>query len=173
MRIALSEAWALYIKIIKYYSNQQDIMKLSIAFISFMCAFLFGFGLATPPMSANELVSQAPDDAKVYIISPAEGDTLPETFKVKFGLSGMGIAPAGIDKQNTGHHHLLVDLPELPNLTTSLPATKQIRHFGGGQTETTLTLPPGKHRLQLLLANYAHVPHKRPIISAPITVTVQ
>ncbi len=148
-------------------------MKLWIPFISFVWAFLFGFGLATPPMSANELVSPAPDDAQVYIISPVEGDTLPETFKVKFGLSGMGIAPAGSDQQNTGHHHLLVDLPELPELTASLPATEQIRHFGGGQTETTLTLPPGKHRLQLLLGNYAHVPHEPPIISEPITVTVQ
>ena len=147
-------------------------MKLWIPFISFVWAFLFGFGLATPPMSANELVSPAPDDAQVYIISPAEGDTLPETFKVKFGLSGMGIAPAGSDKQNTGHHHLLVDLPELPDLTASLPATEHIRHFGGGQTETTLTLSPGKHRLQLLLGNHAHVPHERPIISDPITVTV-
>ena len=147
-------------------------MKLSIAFISFVWALLFGFGLVASPLSANELVSQAPDDAQVYIISPAEGDTLPETFKVRFGLSAMGIAPAGIDKPNTGHHHLLVDLPELPDLTASLPATEHIRHFGGGQTETTLTLPPGKHRLQLLLGNYAHVPHERPIISEPITVTV-
>ncbi len=148
-------------------------IKISIAFVSFMWAFLFGFGLATPPMSANELVSHAPNDAQVYIISPTEGDTLSETFKVKFGLTGMGIAPAGIEKQNTGHHHLLVDLPELPDFTASLPATEHIRHFGGGQTETTLTLPPGKHRLQLLLANYAHVPHEPPIISDPITVTVR
>ena len=147
-------------------------MKLSIAFISFVWALLFGFGLVASPISANELVSQAPDDAQVYIISPAEGDTLPETFKVRFGLSAMGIAPAGIDLPNTGHHHLLVDLPELPDLTASLPATEHIRHFGGGQTETTLTLSPGKHRLQLLLGNHAHVPHEHPIISDPITVTV-
>ena len=148
-------------------------MKLSIAFISFVWALLFGFGLVASPISANELVSQAPDDAQVYIISPANGDTLPETFKVRFGLSAMGIAPAGIDQPNTGHHHLLVDLPELPDLTASLPATENIRHFGGGQTETTLTLPPGKHRLQLLLGNYAHGEHERPIISEPITVTVR
>ncbi len=148
-------------------------MKLSIAFISFVWALLFGFGLVASPISANELVSQAPDDAQVYIISPANGDTLPETFKVRFGLSAMGIAPAGIDQPNTGHHHLLVDLPELPDLTASLPATDYIKHFGGGETETTLTLPPGKHRLQLLLGNYAHGEHERPIISEPITVTVR
>ncbi|MDJ0536764.1 MAG: DUF4399 domain-containing protein [Xenococcaceae cyanobacterium MO_207.B15] len=148
-------------------------MKLAIAFIGILSAFLFGFGLATPPMSANELVSPAPDDAQVYIISPADGDTLPNSFQVQFGLSGMGIAPAGIDKQNTGHHHLLVDLQELPDLSASLPATEHIRHFGGGQTETTLTLPPGEHKLQLLLGNYAHIPHERPILSDPITVTVK
>ena len=79
----------------------------------------------------------------------ADGDTVPETFKVKFGLTGMGIAPAGIEKPNTGHHHLLVDLRELPDFTVYLPATDHIRHFGAGQTETTLTLPPGKHKLQL------------------------
>ncbi len=148
-------------------------MKLLMPFISFVLAFLFGLGIIAPPISANELVSSAPDDAKVYIISPTEGDTLPETFKVEFGLSGMEIAPAGVDKENTGHHHLLVDLTELPDLTSSLPATENIRHFGGGQTETTLTLSPGKHKLQLLLGNYAHVPHENPVISDPITVTVK
>ena len=148
-------------------------MKHLIAFISFVLAFLFGLGIIEPPISANELVSHAPDDAKVYIISPTEGNILSETFKVEFGLSGMEIAPAGVDKENTGHHHLLVDLPELPDLTASLPATENIRHFGGGQTETTLTLSPGKHKLQLLLGNYAHVPHDHPVISEPITVTVR
>ncbi len=148
-------------------------MKLAIAFMSFVSAFLFGFGLLAPTVSASELTSHAPDNADVYIISPANGEIVPETFQVKFGLSGMGIAPAGIDKENTGHHHLLVDLQELPDLTTSLPATEHILHFGGGQTETTLTLSPGEHRLQLVLGNYAHVPYDRPVISAPINVTVK
>ncbi len=119
------------------------------AFVSLIWAFLIGFGLATPPVSAAELANDAPNDAQVYIISPADGDTVPETFKVKFGLTGMGIVPAGIEKPNTGHHHLLVDLRELPDFTVYLPATDHIRHFGAGQTETTLTLPPGKHKLQL------------------------
>jgi hypothetical protein len=147
--------------------------KILSVFISLIGAFLIGFGLATPPVSAAELTSHAPDNAQVYIISPADGETVPETFEVKFGLMGMGIAPAGIEKPNTGHHHLLVDLQELPDFTVYLPATEHIRHFGGGQTETTLTLPSGKHKLQLLLANYAHVPHEPPIISEPITVTVR
>ncbi len=147
--------------------------KILSAFISLIWVFLIGFGLAIPPVSAGELASDVPNDAQVYIISPADGDTVLETFEVKFGLTGMGIAPAGTEKPNTGHHHLLVDLREFPDFTVSLPATDQIRHFGAGQTETTLTLPPGKHQLQLLLANYAHVPHEPPIISEPITVTVR
>ncbi|MGK7932004.1 MAG: DUF4399 domain-containing protein [Microcystaceae cyanobacterium] len=147
--------------------------KILSVFVSLIGAFLIGFGLATPPVLATELASHAPDDAQVYIISPADGDTVPETFEVKFGLIGMGIAPAGIEKPNTGHHHLLVDLEEFPDFAVSLPATEHIRHFGGGQTETTLTLPPGKHKLQLLLANYAHVSYEPPIISDEITVTVR
>ena len=129
--------------------------------------------LQVSPQKQAPVVSTAPDEAKIYIISPSDGATVPETFDVKFGLSGMGIAPAGIDRAQTGHHHLLVDLAELPDLTQSLPATEQIRHFGGGQTETTLTLPPGKHSLRLLLGNYAHVPHQPPVISEPITIYVR
>ncbi|MEL4896104.1 DUF4399 domain-containing protein [Crocosphaera sp. Alani8] len=147
--------------------------KILSAFVILIWAFLIGLGLAIPPVLAAELASDVPNNAQVYIISPATGDIVSETFKVKFGLKGMGIAPAGIEKPNTGHHHLLVDLQELPDFTVYLPATDHIRHFGGGQTETTLTLPPGKHQLQLLLANYAHVPHEPPIISEPITVTVR
>ncbi len=148
-------------------------MKLAIGFISLVWAFLFGLGLIISPAFANEVVSNAADDAKVYIISPADGDTLPETFQVQFGLSGLGVAPAGIDKDNTGHHHLLIDLEDLPALTDPLPATENILHFGGGQTETTLTLPPGKHSLQLLVGNYAHIPSENPIVSDPITVIVR
>ena len=128
--------------------------------------------LIVPPVLADNLVSHAPTDAEVYIIEPANGDTVGETFTVKFGLSGMDLAPAGVQEDNTGHHHLLIDSPEI-NLTASLPSTEQIRHFGKAQTETELTLPPGEHTLQLVLGNYAHVPHDNPVISEPITVTVQ
>ena len=125
-----------------------------------------------PEVSAQNLVSHAPGDAQAYIVEPSDGAVLPETFKVKFGLSGMDLAPAGVDRDNTGHHHLLIDRPEF-ELNTSLPSTEQIRHFGKAQTETELTLPPGKHTLQLVLGNYAHVPHDNPVISEPITVTVE
>lgn len=133
---------------------------------------LLVFFSAVPIASAAEL-SHAPEDARVYLIAPQDGDTLPQKFTVKFGLSGMGIAPAGVDKEGTGHHHLLIDVDQLPSLSEPLAATSQIRHFGGGQTETTLSLEPGKHTLQLVLGNYTHVPHDNPVLSEKISVTVQ
>ena len=117
-------------------------------------------------------LSHAPEDAKAYIVEPTNGATVPETFTVKFGLSGMDLAPAGVDKPNTGHHHLLIDT-ELPELNASLPSTEQIRHFGKAQTETELTLEPGEHTLRLVLGNYLHIPHDNPVISEPIEITVQ
>ncbi len=122
---------------------------------------------------ANDLVSKSPADAKLYFIEPIDGVTVSNTFKVIFGLSGMGVAPAGTNIENTGHHHILIDVDKLPDLTRPLPATDQIRHFGGGQTETELTLAPGEHTLQILLGNYAHVPHDKPVISKKITITVK
>jgi len=121
----------------------------------------------------QEEASSAPSKANVYIISPADGATVSSTFTVRFGLNGMGVAPAGIDRANTAHHHLLIDIKVLPDLTKPLQATDKVRHFGGGQTETELTLKPGKHTLQLLLGNYAHVPHEQPLMSKKITVIVK
>ena len=136
-----------------------------------LCTLLFL--LSSQQAIAAETVSHAPDDAQVYIVEPANGATVPETFTVKFGLSGMELAPAGVDRANTGHHHLLIDQSELPNLNTSIPASDRVRHYGKAQTETELTLEPGEHTLQLVLGNYLHVPHDRPVISEPITVTVE
>ena len=113
----------------------------------------------------------APSDARVYIISPQNGEVVSSPFKVKFGLSGMGVAPAGIDKKNTGHHHLLVDGKSLPDMTKAMG--KQVKHFGGGQTETTLMLDPGQHTLQLILGDKKHIPHQRPVISKEITIHVK
>lgn len=146
-------------------------MNFQVKFFSLVYALLV---LLFPQQAiAADSVSHAPEDAQVYIVEPADGATVPETFTVKFGLSGMELAPAGIDRENTGHHHLLIDRPELPDLNTSLPSTDRVRHFGKAQTETSLTLEPGEHTLQLVLGNYLHVPHDRPVISEPITVTVQ
>jgi hypothetical protein len=129
--------------------------------------------IAVSPTLAASSLSHAAETAHVYIIEPNDGQTVPAKFAVKFGLSGMGIAPAGIDKDGTGHHHLLIDVGELPTLSEPLPATAQIKHFGGGQTETTLELSPGEHSLQLLLGNYIHVPHDNPVLSEKISITVK
>jgi hypothetical protein len=131
--------------------------------------------VATQAIALNEvnLISHAPVDAQAYIVEPADGAVVPETFTVKFGLSGMDLVPAGIEQENSGHHHLLIDQPELPDLSTSLPSTEQIRHFGKAQTKTELTLSPGKHTLQLVLGNYLHIPHDNPIISESITIKVE
>ena len=117
--------------------------------------------------------NEAPEGAQVYFISPHDGDVVDTTFTVRFGLKGMGVAPAGVMQENTGHHHLLIDLEEKPDFSKPLPANDNIRHFGGGQTETTLTLKPGKHTLRLLLGNYAHIPHDNPVMSKKITIEVK
>ena len=143
-------------------------MKKSFLFLLLLLAYLVSAA------SANELVSTAPEGAKVYIISPKDGQTVPSRFTVKFGLSGMGVAPAGVDKANTGHHHILID-SDIASLDMSqpLPASDKVKHFGGGQTETELELSPGKHTLQLLLGNYLHIPHDNPVVSEKITVIVK
>ena len=146
-------------------------MNFKVIIASLVCASLFLLG--SQRAIAVESVSHAPEDAQVYIMEPADGATVPKTFTVKFGLSGMELAPAGVERPNTGHHHLLIDRPELPSLNTSLPASDRLRHYGKAQTETELTLEPGEHTLQLVLGNYMHVPHDKPVISEPITVTVE
>jgi len=110
--------------------------------------------------------------AEAYIISPQDGAKVHSPVRVQFGLKGMGIAPAGVKFDNSGHHHLLVDTDAPTDLSTPLPATDKIVHFGKGQTETTLTLTPGKHTLQLLLGDQNHIPHDPPVLSKKITITV-
>lgn len=114
----------------------------------------------------------APSGAELYIISPAEGATVTSPVTVRFGLKGMGIAPAGVEKKDTGHHHLLIDTP-LPALDKPIPSDDKHRHFGGGQTEVTVPLAPGKHTLQLLLGDHSHVPHEPAIQSRLVNFTVQ
>jgi hypothetical protein len=114
----------------------------------------------------------SPAGAEVYIISPKDGAKVSSPFVVEFGLKGMGVAPAGVKIENTGHHHLLIDTDAPADLNAPLPSSDKVVHFGKGQTQTTLTLPPGKHTLQLLLGDNGHVPHNPPVISKKITVTV-
>ncbi|WP_273426767.1 DUF4399 domain-containing protein [Marinobacter sp.] len=129
--------------------------------------------LAPVSALAENMVSEAPANAEVYFVQPGDGDTVQSPVTVVFGLRNMGVAPAGTDKEGTGHHHLLIDTDVPSDLSKPLPATDQIKHFGGGQTETEIMLSPGEHTLQLLLGNYAHVPHRDPVMSEKITITVE
>ena len=155
-------------------NNKQTRIAGAIALCLSLIVGVLSIGLGHPASALAETQrSVAPDGAKAYIIAPTDGATVASTFTVKFGLQGMGIAPAGVDVKNTGHHHLLIDVSEQPDVTEPLPANDHIKHFGAGQTETELTLDSGKHTLQLILGNYAHVPHDKPVISDPITVIVE
>jgi hypothetical protein len=124
-------------------------------------------------VAAQVAKTKSPDGAKAYIISPKNGDTVTSPFTVQFGLKGMGIAPAGTNVPNTGHHHLLIDVAQMPDMNTPVANNETSKHFGGGQTETELTLPAGKHTLQLVLADYLHIPHDKPVVSEKITITVK
>jgi hypothetical protein len=125
---------------------------------------------------ADEHAAHAwPDGAVPYIISPQDGATVSSPLKVVFGLKGMGVAPAGVEHAKTGHHHLLIDTaaPSGEELEDPIPADDQHVHFGGGQTETTIELTPGKHTLQLMMGDANHVPHNPPLLSKVVTVTVE
>lgn len=120
----------------------------------------------------NPLMASA-EEASVYFISPQDGAVVNTEFTVQFGLKGMGVAPAGVQKDHTGHHHLFIDVDTMPAMDVPLPATDHIKHFGGGQTETTLNLEPGQHTLQLVLGDYAHIPLNPAVMSEKITITVE
>jgi hypothetical protein len=125
-----------------------------------------------PAMALSE--TAAPPGASVYIISPKDGDTVTSPFKVQFGLTGMGVAPAGVEKPKTGHHHLIIDATlAAEELKQPIAADATHVHFGGGQTEAMVTLPPGQHTLQLVLGDWSHVPFDPPIMSPVVTVTVK
>ena len=114
-----------------------------------------------------------PKGAELYFLAPTDGAVVSSPVEVKFGLKGVGVAPAGVDKAATGHHHLLVDVGLPANLEESIPADANHIHFGGGQTEAPVKLTPGKHTLQLILGDQNHIPHNPPLVSKTITITVK
>ncbi|MFE8070362.1 DUF4399 domain-containing protein [Marinobacteraceae bacterium S3BR75-40.1] len=132
--------------------------------ITLFCALLL------LPLSA--LATPAPDNASVYFITPLDGQTVSSPVTVRFGTEGIGVAPAGVEKANTGHHHLLIDVDELPPMDQPIPSNEHFRHFGGGQTQADIELAPGKHTLQLLMGDANHVPHNPPVMSNRITIEV-
>ena len=134
---------------------------------------MYKFALATLFLATTLTFAQEHAAApEAYIISPHDGAKVHNPVLVQFGLKGMGIAPAGVKFDNTGHHHLLIDTDAPADLTAPLPSTDNIKHFGKGQTETSLTLTPGKHTLQLLLGDANHVPVSPTVLSKKITITV-
>ncbi len=127
---------------------------------------------APPPAPAATMARTAsPPSAMVYIISPVDGEEVRSPVTIVFGLKGAGVAPAGVDLPNTGHHHLIVDR-ELVSMDTPIPTDTQHIHFGLGQTEAALELAPGEHVLRLVLGDYLHRPHEPPLISEPATLRV-
>jgi hypothetical protein len=132
----------------------------------------------TPPATtaqSDSTQSKSPDGAYSYFVNLKNGDTVTSPFKVVFGLSSnMGVAPSGVEKPNVGHHHLLIDKTlSAEEMTQPITVDEQHVHFGKGQTETTVTLPPGKHTLQLMLGDWTHVPFNPPVKSEVITITVK
>lgn len=133
--------------------------------------------LAVPALAQD---TPSPEGAALYFVGLADGAVVSSPLTVVFGLTGMGVAPAGVEAAKTGHHHLLIDRAPFgegefgaEELTLALPADDNHRHFGGGQTEVTLDLAPGVHTLQLVLGDHGHVPHSPPVVSEVITITVE
>ena len=148
-----------------------------IAMTSTALGMVMGLGLAMPAAAGE---TPSPPGAKVYFVNLKDGATVSSPVKVIFGLSGMGVAPAGIEKKGTGHHHLFIDRPDLgkgpdgkDELEANIPADDKHKHFGGGQTEASIELSPGKHTLQLVLGDQNHIPHNPPVKSKIISITVK
>jgi hypothetical protein len=144
-------------------------MKISnrAALAAIMCAAVW----AVAPAAAE---TPSPAGAQVYIINLKNGDAVTSPFKVQFGLTGMGVAPAGVEKPNTGHHHLIIDATlSGDELKAPIASDAKHMHFGAGQTEAMITLPPGQHTLQLVLGDWSHIPHAPPVMSTPISITVK
>jgi len=149
-----------------FYQNTLKTKNYLFNILSFLLSIFF-----LMPLSAVEKSSSS-DKAMLYIISPQDGDTVSSPVKVIFGLNGMGVAPAGIKMKNTGHHHLLIDLAQLPDINLPIPSDDHHSHFGKGQTEALIELDKGEHTLQLILGDHMHVPHEPPIISKKIRIKI-
>ncbi|GAK33374.1 hypothetical protein AQ1_01264 [alpha proteobacterium Q-1] len=143
-------------------------LKAHLAPMAVVALMAGGFG------SSVAMADDHKEKPKAYIVNLEDGAVVESPVKVVFGLKNYGVAPAGVDKEGTGHHHLLINASlSDEDMTYPIPADDQHRHFGGGQTQTTLDLEPGDYRLQLVLGDANHVPIDPPIVSKPITITVK
>ncbi len=136
-----------------------------------LCLLVIAFGFKNHLVQAQVFETPSNPGTVLYFISPADGAVVKSPIRVQFGLKGMGVAPAGTEKEGTGHHHLLINVP-LPPFDENIVADENHIHFGGGQTETVVELEPGMHTLQLLLGDQNHLPHVPPVFSEKITITV-
>ena len=129
---------------------------------------------SAPDVQAAAALPRTPslEGARVFFISPADGDTVTSPVRIEFGIEGMTVAPAGDDTPHSGHHHLLIDT-SLPEMGLPIPADANHVHFGDGRTETEIELDPGQHTLQMLLGDHLHIPHDPPLVSAQITINVE
>lgn len=137
------------------------------------CSISFALALALLASPAAAQNKPAGKDAKLYFISPRDGATVRGSFLVRFGLRNMGVTHAGDEYPNSGHHHLLIDVNEPLNPNEPIPSDKSHQHFGAGQTETRIELPPGRHTLQLVLGDAKHYPFAPPVVSEKITIRVR
>lgn len=140
------------------------------SFIRRLILAMLLLGFYAPQINAG---TPAPDGVKLYIISPMNGEQVSGPVTVRFGLQGMGVAPAGVEREKTGHHHLLINVNNMPAMDKPLPSDGNHRHFGGGQTEVNLDLGKGSHTLQLVLGDKDHIPFDPPIVSDKITIMVK
>jgi hypothetical protein len=138
--------------------------------LAFLALPLAACGESTPPAPKS---TPSPKGAKVFFIEPKNGAEVTSPVTVKFGIEGMEVAPAGTEKPNSGHHHVLIDTRLAENYQGPLPMDDSHKHFGKGQTEAALELRPGKHTLQMVLGDHNHVPHDPPVVSEVISVTVK
>ncbi|MEX0346354.1 MAG: DUF4399 domain-containing protein [Rhizobiaceae bacterium] len=136
-----------------------------------LTAIAISFALLSAPAFAQDR-TPAPEGARAYIISPKDGATVSSPVTVIFGLEGMGVAPAGTEKEKTGHHHLIIDV-DLPSLNEPVPSDENHRHFGGGQTQVNVELTSGSHTLQLIMGDHNHIPHDPPVASEKISIIVK
>lgn len=142
--------------------------------------FILGAAFALASVSgAVASDTPAPEDANLYFVNLEDGASVTSPVTVVFGLANMGVAPAGTERENTGHHHIYLNRPPFGEgemddeiAANGVPSDENHIHFGGGQTQTTLDLPPGEHTLQLVLGDHFHVPHDPPVVSDRISITV-
>lgn len=141
--------------------------------LALLCSVAYAQTTSSVASSSGHPRIISPLGAEEYIISPQDGETVGQDVTVRFGLKGMGVAPAGVVKENTGHHHLLIDVKEMPPMDQPISNDDTHKHYGGGQTEATIHLAPGNHSLQLLLGDAAHIPLNPPVMSKKIRVHVK